>query len=81
MHDAFEILGLPVNAPASEVRRAFARRVRRCHPDFHSAPTSTLTALVARLPLEPPRQDVAIDFLDVSPLVDRIQAAFFSESD
>jgi hypothetical protein len=79
VHDYFEILGLPTNAGASEVRRACARRVRRSHPDFRDpvlleTPGSDAPA-VGLVDLRP--ADVAIDFVDMMSLVDRIQAGFF----
>jgi len=79
VHDFFEILGLPDSAPPSEVRRVCAaRRVRRPHPDFHGGVRSPL-------PLTPPAvadfasstRDVAIDFVDMGALLDRIQTTFF----
>jgi hypothetical protein len=79
VHDLFDILGLPTNAPPSEVRRACARRPRRQHPDFDDG--------AASMPPGQPGPDlgagdgmndeVAIDFVDVAPIVTRIQAAFF----
>jgi curved DNA-binding protein CbpA len=72
MHDLFEILGLPTNAPARDVRRACRRRPRRVHPDFHdSAPVG--------LEERAPDDDLAIDFVDASTFNDRIQAAFFEK--
>ena len=72
MHDLFEILGLPTNAPAREVRRACARRPRRVHPDFHEVSPAALDERA-------PDDDLAIDFVDASSFIDRIQAAFFEE--
>jgi curved DNA-binding protein CbpA len=76
VHDYFDILGLPVDAPASEVRRAVRRRASRSHPDFRPAAPSP--ALSARsLAVRPPLADAAVDFADMGTFVDRIQAAFF----
>ena len=80
MHDFFEILGLPDSAPPSEVRRVCAaRRIRRPHPDFHNGGGSSLTRLTtpADADFRSPVSDVAIDFVDVSALLDRIQSSFF----
>jgi len=78
VHDYFDILGLPVDAPASEVRRACARRVHRAHPDFRTRASTTPVAAVSDWPAhESASADVAIDFVDVAPLVERMQAAFF----
>lgn len=80
MHDFFEVLGIPNDARASDVRRACARRVRRCHPDFHmpgvslEGPASfglTNTAQVCE-------RDVAVDFVEASAFVERMYRAFFS---
>jgi len=82
VHDYFDILGLPVDAPASEVRRACARRVHRAHPDFRARSSAILAAVVADWPShESVSSDVAIDFVDVAPLVERMQAAFFGTED
>ena len=80
MHDYFEILGLPSNARASDIRRACARRVHLAHPDFRGGTAGVLTPLPQseRLDLDPHIPDVAIDFVDASSLVERIQAAFFN---
>jgi hypothetical protein len=79
VHDFFDVLGLPNNAPVSEIRRACARRVRRSHPDFGGAARTvacaprSFDAADAR-PVDP---DVAIDFVDMTSLLDRIQHGFF----
>jgi hypothetical protein len=72
MHDLFEILGLPTNAPARDVRRACARRPRRVHPDFQESPPVVVDDRA-------PDDDLAIDFVDASSLTDRIQTAFFED--
>jgi hypothetical protein len=79
VHDFFDVLGLPSNAAASEVRRACARRARRAHPDFGDPPSSMACAAAGpwSASSDPARSDVAIDFVDVAALIDRMQAAFF----
>jgi hypothetical protein len=80
VHDLFDVLGLPRNAPVGEIRRVCARRSRRSHPDFRPAP-APLTRVSAHAPIEPERpvsHDVAIDFVDVTALFDRIELAFFA---
>jgi hypothetical protein len=78
VHDYFEVLGLPSNAPASEVRRAHARRTSRAHPDFRGL-TGLETAPAAPSALAGVLDaDVAVDFADLSGFVDRMQGAFFS---
>ena len=82
MHDYFEILGLPSNARASDIRRACARRVHVAHPDFRGGSAGVLVPPPQsdRLDLDAHVPDAAIDFVDASSLVERIQAAFFSSS-
>jgi hypothetical protein len=83
VHDLFEILGLPTNAPAREVRRACARRPRRLHPDFHD--TGTVVAdpqnasLLAGLAGRSPADELDIDFVHASAFNDSILAAFFDD--
>jgi hypothetical protein len=79
VHDFFDILGLPDSAPPSEVRRVCAaRRVRRPHPDFHGGGTSHAAGTLLTAPdLAVPAREVAIDFVDMGGLLDRIQSSFF----
>lgn len=84
MHDFFDVLGLPSNAPVGEIRRVCARRVRRSHPDFRATPpvppAQSDDRRLDRLDVSVPR-DVAVDFVDVTSLLDRIELSFFrSES-
>ena len=81
MHDYFDILGLPTNAGASEVRRACARRVRRSHPDFREPIAVGILASVpaTAASADPIPADLAIDFVDMATLVERIQAGFFED--
>ena len=61
--------GAPAGGGAS-LKRSASRRVRRWHPDFDggSAPDQALS---------PVNGDAAVDFVDMSAVVDRIHAAFF----
>jgi len=72
VHDLFHVLGLSENASVSEVRRACARRVARTHPDFRPASPSMSERAPAAL-----ARDAAIDFIDVTDVVARMQARFF----
>ena len=76
-----DILGLPTNARPSDIRRAYARRPRRFHPDFQDAGTVLIRgADGAHVPVpDTVPGDIAIDFIDASALSDRIQAAFFRD--
>jgi len=77
VHDFFDVIGLPQNAPLGEVRRC-ARRPRRHHPDFRLTPDEAPPppadhpSLASRVP-----RDVAVDFIDVGSLLDRIESHFF----
>jgi len=75
VHDFLDILGVPTDAAASEVRRACARRVRRIHPDFSDGGSGRDAESSPPGDVRP--ADVAIDFADMRNFIDRIQAAFF----
>jgi hypothetical protein len=80
MHDRFEILGLPSNARAHDVRRAWARRTLRAHPDFFDpAPPSVIPLPTVCAPGAP--ADASVDFIHMGALLDRVQAAFFADRD
>ena len=77
MHDFFEILGLPTNARARDVRRACARRPRRRHPDFHETGAVGFDSQRPVLLTGRATDDAAIDFVDASTFTDQIQEQFF----
>ena len=81
MHDYFEILGLAPGAPAVVIRRASAKRGAAVHPDFRPAgdrPAETADpAAVADVRAGQAPPDAAVNFIDMSALVGRIEAAFF----
>jgi len=81
VHDLFDIVGLSRSAPPVEVRRVCARLVRRAHPDFVYPIGSGSAAAAAQPPsFDVPavvRRDVAVDFLEMSAVLDRVQSAFF----
>jgi hypothetical protein len=77
VHDFFDILGLPSSAPPMEVRRVCARRVRRSHPDFHVGGATLAPHEVT--PYTPASREVAVDFVEMSGLLDRMQAGFFRD--
>ena len=79
MHDYFDIIGIPDDASAREIRRACARRSGACHPDFrHGGGIAGTVADANAAPVLPEAIDVAIDFVDMTTIVARMQAAFFA---
>lgn len=78
MHDFFDIVGLSRSAPPVEVRRACARLIRRTHPDFRH-PGGEADPGMGRFASAgtPVRRDVALDFVEMATVLDRIQSAFF----
>jgi hypothetical protein len=81
VHDFFDIVGLSRSAPPVEVRRACARLTRRSHPDFGSpgAEASRPAAGPRSLNEPPVRRDVAVDFVELATVLDRMQSAFFRD--
>jgi hypothetical protein len=75
VHDLFDILGVSPDARASDIRRACQRHASVLHPDFNAGDehASFETRPAPRLE----DGDVAVDFVDMSAFVDRMQAAFF----
>jgi hypothetical protein len=77
VHDYFDIIGIPDDASAREIRRACARRSGAGHPDFRHGGGAAGTVADPALP---EAADVAIDFADMTTIVARMQAAFFATS-
>jgi hypothetical protein len=88
VHDYFEILGVSRDACASDIRRA-CRHSRPSHPDFRDSEFARPTAVAApRFTAgdagafrSPAAADAAIDFIDVTCLIDRMRDAFFRDPD
>lgn len=78
MHDYFDIIGIPEDATAREIRRACARRSGAGHPDFRPGAAGSGFAEIPAAPALPESMDVAIDFVEMTPIVARMQAAFFT---
>lgn len=78
MHDYFAILGIEPGAPAAVIRSAHLRRRAAVHPDFRASddhPVRTRAVGFGRAARGP--ADAAVNFIEMSALVDRMEAAFF----
>jgi DnaJ domain len=73
MHDYFDILGVSPDACAREIQRACRRRASATHPDFRDDAPGGRPGDAAPVELV----DVAVDFVEMAPIVDRMQASFF----
>lgn len=89
MRDYFQILGVPHDAGAAAIRAACRQLSRRYHPDISGdcaatghEPERGGDARVAREPGhgDMPRDEIAIDFPSVAPLVDRMRDGFFADA-
>lgn len=77
MHDFFAIVGLSPTARPVEVRRVCARVTRRAHPDFAAGAAAPQRPALPDLCRRTAYVDVAVDFVEISGLLDRMQASFF----
>ena len=84
MRDYFQILGVPHNAGAAAIRQAYRRLSRRDHPDISGDGGDDVSSggdaqsARDRARGEIPRDEIAIDFPSVYPLIDRMREAFFA---
>jgi hypothetical protein len=83
VHDYFDILGLSRDARAQEIRRACQRRSRQGHPDIDGDDRIAGAAYACAVPgarptADPSWFDVAVDFIEMGPIVDRMRTAFFA---
>ena len=91
MRDYFQILGVPHTAGAAAIRQAYRRLSRRDHPDISGdsdgdtprgpdGPGGNDARAARETPRgEIPRDEIAIDFPSVYPLIDRMREAFFAD--
>ena len=77
MHDYFEIVGVSPDARPPDIRRACRRRAPASHPDFRHDEVAAGPADAERDADAADLVDVAIDFVDMTAVVERMQAAFF----
>jgi curved DNA-binding protein CbpA len=80
VHDYFDILGVPPDAGAQQIRRARHRRLRVGHPDVHDGDPQPLDPAPAMAVDAADLTDAAIDFVEMTAIVDRMRAAFFTAS-
>jgi curved DNA-binding protein CbpA len=81
VHDYFEILGVAPDADARDIREACARQAARRHADLFEAAQRSGEAPgdggVDVRAFSRELLDAAVDFPEMSGLLDRVQAAFF----
>lgn len=85
MHDYFEILGVSPDARAREIQLACRRRAALAHPDFCAEPPGAASRVPRDTPHDRDRAaadlvDIAVDFVDMATIVERMQSAFFGTS-
>ena len=85
MHDYFEILGVSPDARAREIQLACRRRAPVAHPDFCVEPDPAASRIFRDTPSDRDHTDaelvdVAVDFVDMTAVVTRMQMAFFGTS-
>jgi hypothetical protein len=73
VHDLFDILGVSHDARAADIRRACQGRVAATHPDVAGGPLAAAPAF------EPSGPDAAVDFANMTSVVERMRAAFFAD--
>ena len=86
MHDFFDILGVSHDARAAEIRRACQGRVPSAHPDIAGTrrriadqPADLAGARSAGLIPTEDLSDASVDFVNMTSIVERMRAAFFSD--
>jgi len=72
MRDYYDILGVPPDAGADEIKRAHRQLIRRYHPDI-SGEDPGITAVDCLA------DEIAIDFPSVHNVLDRMRHAFFGD--
>jgi hypothetical protein len=76
--DQFELLRNSGVARASRLQRAYRRRRAAFHPDPGAARRAPGSA-GAEPAVAPGQSDAAVDFVDMTEIVTRMQAAFFAD--
>jgi hypothetical protein len=80
VHDYFQILGVAPDAGARHIRAACARHATRPHADLLEAERRVTSGAAGQAAAGAPVRelaDVAVDFPDLSAVIDRMQSAFF----
>jgi len=77
----FDILGVSHDARAADIRRACQGRVSATHPDVGGGPfeTGLSEAASSRLSASDDLADAAVDFANMTSIVERMRAAFFAD--
>ena len=74
VHDYFVILGIAPGASRDLIQRASARRIAGVHPDFRPVQDRPCSHGV-------PARDAAVHFIEMSDLIDSMEAAFFTSGE
>lgn len=81
MRDYYDVLGVPADANAEEIQRAYRQLARRYHPDISGEERAVafleIDGAGTALATEWFADEIAIDFPSVSSVLDRMRDAFF----
>jgi hypothetical protein len=77
VHDYFAILGIAPGASAAAIRSAHSRRRAAVHPDFRASEDRPIRTRALAGRTGRGLGDAAVNFIEMSILVDRMEAAFF----
>ncbi len=85
VRDYYEVLGVPPDAGADEIRRAQRQLARRYHPDISGDDSAVASRGIpgesgAAPRLERFHEDIAVDFPSMDGLLERMRTAFFGRS-
>jgi hypothetical protein len=78
VHDYFEIVGVSPDARARDIQRACRRHAATAHPDFCVEPETPRDAPIDRDHAAGDLADAAVDFVNMTAVISRMQTAFFN---